>query len=162
MKATESVEIFGSPGEELVVELGMGTLAETGLTTGSIAQQISTSGALPGGNLRRNGEQLSVEIHEPPSVLAKLEALQIEIPGRQQSVRLREIASVEIRPRAPATELAVIGGQRSVVLGVMVGNQYRVDLWNQELQKEIQSLVADFPSDVSIEPLFLQSNEIQQ
>lgn len=162
LKATESVEIFGSPGEELVVELGMGTLAETGLTTGSIAQQISTSGALPGGNLRRNGEQLSVEIHEPQSVLAKLEALQIEIPGRQQSVRLREIASVEIRPRAPATELAVIGGQRSVVLGVMVGNQYRVDLWNQELQKEIQSLVADFPSDVSIEPLFLQSNEIQQ
>ena len=162
LQATESVELFGNPNEELVVRLKPATLAATGLTTATIAQQISANKTLVGGNFSRSGQQLAVEVFQSDDVVDNIENLMIELPGRQPSVRLSEIAEVKIVTKSPALERAIVAGQHAVVLGVMVDDQSRVDLWTQDLKREIQRLMVDFPGSYRVEPLFLQSDEIEQ
>jgi len=162
LAGSESVDLFGDPHEELIIEVDPQTLAETGLSTGMIAQQILNSEAVPGGNLQSKGRQLTVQLRESGDVIQRLEKLQIEIPGSPQSIVLSSIAAVSVKAKSPPSDVAIIDGQKSIVIGVMVDNGYRVDQWTEELEQILRQLSADFPGDYEVESLFLQSDQIQQ
>ena len=159
---TESVEIFGAVEEQLAIEVVPETLASTGLSTGMIAQQIKASKSAPGGNLQKDGQRMSVEVEKEPNAIKRLQNLPITVPGTTKRSRLGDLANLSLSPVQPSPDLAIVNGRDAVVIGVMVDNQKRVDLWTDQCQSEIDKLASLFPDDFIVEPLFLQSDQIRQ
>ena len=159
---TESVEIFGAVEEQLAIEVVPETLASTGLSTGMIAQQIKASKSAPGGNLQKDGQRMSVEVEKEPNAIKRLQNLPITVPGTTKTSRLGDLANLSLSPVQPSPDLAIVNGRDAVVIGVMVDNQKRVDLWTDQCQSEIDKLASLFPDDFIVEPLFLQSDQIRQ
>ena len=159
---TESVEIFGAVEEQLAIEVVPETLAATGLSTGMIAQQIKASQSAPGGNLQKGGQRMSVEVQKEPNAIKRLQDLPITVPGTTKTSRLGDLANLSLSPIQPSPDLAIVNGRDAVVIGVMVDNQKRVDLWTDQCQSEIDKLVSQSPGDFLVEPLFLQSEQIRQ
>lgn len=162
LAGTESVEVFGAAAEELVIEVMPETLAETSLSTGMIAQQIADSKPVPGGNLQKGGQRMSVEVQKEPNAIYRLQNLPIKVPGTAKTSRLGDLAEVSLSPVQPIPDVAIVNGRDAVVLGVMVDNQKRVDRWTDQCQNAIDKLASESQGDFSVEPLFLQSDQIRQ
>ena len=159
---TESIQIFGAVEEQLAIEVVPETLAATGLSTGMIAQQIKASQSAPGGNLQKGGQRMSVEVQKETDAIKRLQNLPITVPGTTNTSRLADLANLSLSPVQPSPDLAIVNGRDAIVLGVMVDNQKRVDLWTDQCQKEIDKLVSQSSDDFLVEPLFLQSDQIRQ
>ena len=159
---TESIEIFGEVEEQLAIEVVPETLAATGLSTGMIAQQIKASQSAPGGNLQKGGQRMSVEVQKETDAIKRLQNLPITVPGTTNTSRLGDLANLSLSPVQPSPDLAIVNGRDAIVLGVMVDNQKRVDLWTDQCQNEIDKLVSQSSDDFLVEPLFLQSDQIRQ
>ena len=159
---TESIQIFGAVEEQLAIEVVPETLAATGLSTGMIAQQIKASQSAPGGNLQKGGQRMSVEVQKETDAIKRLQNLPITVPGTTNTSRLGNLANLSLSPDQPSPDLAIVNGRDAIVLGVMVDNQKRVDLWTDQCQNEIDKLVSQSSDDFLVEPLFLQSDQIRQ
>ena len=159
---TESIQIFGAVEEQLAIEVVPETLAATGLSTGMIAQQIKASQSAPGGNLQKGGQRMSVEVQKETDAIKRLRNLPITVPGTTNTSRLGDLANLSLSPVQPSPDLAIVNGRDAIVLGVMVDNQKRVDLWTDQCQNEIDKLVSQSSDDFLVEPLFLQSDQIRQ
>ena len=91
-----------------------------------------------------------------------MQNLPITVPGTTNTSRLGDLANLSLSPVQPSPDLAIVNGRDAIVLGVMVDNQKRVDLWTDQCQNEIDKLVSQSSDDFLVEPLFLQSDQIRQ
>ena len=162
LSSTESVEIFGDPGEQISIEVDPAVLSSTGLTVGRIAQQIEDSELVPAGDSELAGMQLIIDIQEEADLIQRLGQVFITYRPDEEPTRLSEIATIVRRTRQPQTSQALVDGRKSLVLGIMASSDSRIDLWTQQLQQVTSQFKQDFPGSFSVEPLFLQSSQIDQ
>ena len=160
IEGTEAVEIFGSAAEELRVELTPQMLASTGLSTGMIASEIAEMTTVSAGNLHQNGQSLGIGLRNESDLLKQIKDIPITIPATGSRSRLEELADVSFQTRQPMSEMALIDGKQAIVVGAMVSNDQRVDLWTQNCLQSLQQLTHDFPGDYEAKPIFLQSEQI--
>ena len=158
---TESVEIFGGSPEELRVEFTPATLAETGLSTGMVAQQIIASKTISAGNFHQDGQSLGIGLQKETHLRDRIKNVSISIPGSSTTDRLGELAEVSFQTRQPVSEMAIIDGKPAIVVAAMVDNDYRVDLWNQQCLQTLSQLANDFSGDYEAKPIFLQADQIK-
>lgn len=160
---TEQVELFGDPGLELAVEVEPAFLANTGMTTGQIANQILKRQASASGSAETtNGSRLLLDVRDAQTPLQGIESTYIDYAPSHEPVRLDEIASVQIQPVNPPATKAIAANKPAVVLGVMVDPSHRIDLWNHNLADELATFQSQLPNSCEIETLFSQSDHIQQ
>ncbi len=162
LDATESVEIFGDTGEEMTVNVSPEALANLGISVGAIAQQIANSKAAPAGDAEQKNMQVTIEVQEPQQLAQQIENILIQSPKSREPVRLSELAEVSKRTPVPRSTAAIIDGKDAIVLGVMVDNDSRVDIWTDELDRVVAQFETEFPDGYSVVPLFRQSELIQQ
>ena len=161
LSGTATIEIFGATDEELVVNVKPETLVSTGLTTTLIARQIAENQVVPAGNIQVSGARLPVEVPIVGDLKERMEDLPIELPGRQQTIRLSELAEILRQPKTPATEQAIVEGKDAIVLGVLVDDETRIDLWTERFEAEIARAANNYPGEFEIRSLFLQNSELQ-
>ena len=105
---TESVDTFGDPGEEIVVELEPPTLVSLGLSTAAIAQQVAQrndnqpSGELPGAET-----DLLLDLRQVAMPVKRVAETLVSHGRIGQSVRLAEIATIRKQLVEPADNLAL-------------------------------------------------------
>ncbi len=162
LDATESVELFGDSGEEITVSVTPTTLASLGASVGAIAQQIAEGKAVPAGNSEQEGMQVMIQVEEPGQLVQQIENTFIRSPKILEPVQISDIARVAKRTPVPQTTAAIINGKQSIVLGVMVDNDARVDLWAERLDRAIDQFETEFADEYAVVPLFKQSEHIHQ
>lgn len=161
LNGTESVEVFGDPGEHYLAEVDPTVLAGLNVSTASIAGQIANgSSTHPAGYARGEQSQLLLDLKQDQSVLNRLQESVIRYGPRGESVKLAEIASLSKLPIAPLTDVALVDGERAIVLGAFFDNQLRVDQWSDELRQLLENFQNDYPSEISVELLLSQQNYI--
>lgn len=128
---TEKVELFGSPDEEIVVEISPSDLASLGLTAQDLSQQILSSDAkVAAGQLRSTSNNLLFEVEGELDSLERVSSIPIRFGNTGQFTRLGDIAQVKKGIVEPATALALINGRPALALGVMVESSQRLDQWS--------------------------------
>ena len=158
---TESVNVFGAPGEEIVAEVEPKTLAATGLSVAAIAGQLSKSLNLqPGGNVGQFENNVLVGIEHVSMLDDKIGKAKIQY-GRGESVSLSQIAKIEKRVVTPANDLALIDRRPAVVLGVLVDNDEQIDRWSLQFEDAVSQLEKRFENDIEFEVLFSQATHVQ-
>ena len=158
---TESVQVFGDPGEEVVVEVEPQTLAATGLSVAAIAGQLSESLTLrPGGNVGQFDNDVLVGIEQVAALEDKIGPAKIKY-GRGDSTSLSQIARIEKQLVTPAHDLALIDQRPAVVLGILVDNDQQIDHWALQFEDTVTRLSDQFDKDVEFEVLFSQSTHVQ-
>ena len=158
---TESVEVFGDPGEELVVEVEPSELASLGLSTAAIARQVSESQSnQPSGSLNAGDEELLLDLTRQSMPVTQVGETLISFGMRGESVRLAEFATIKQGLIEPASSMAIIDGQPAIVLGALVNDDHQIDIWSHQLQSEIEDFEAKYPGEVIIDLLFSQAEHV--
>lgn len=125
---TEQVDLFGDPGEEILVEVEPAIVSTLNLTTSEIARQLQgrdakrSAGLLPG-----ERTEMLMAIDDELDSLSYLGETPIAYGRRGRLVSLADIASISKGIVQPLASLAFVDGKPAVALGVFVRDDYRVD-----------------------------------
>ncbi|MBD2258277.1 efflux RND transporter permease subunit [Pseudanabaena sp. FACHB-2040] len=161
LNGTEDVKFFGSPNEEILVEIDASTLTGVGLSPQQLAQQISLSDAkVTAGQLRSPEQDIAIEVNTELETTEQIRQLPVQASGGQFT-RLSDIAQVSRGVRYPLNHLAIVSGKPAVVLGVMMQSGLRIDQWAVVVRRELEAFRERLPQGVSLELIFDQSRYVE-
>ena len=161
VNGTEQVEVFGAPSEEILVTLDPDQLSALNLTVNDIAGQLAASDAkVSAGQIRGAADEMLIEVSGELDSVQRIESLPIRYLGGGGFVRLSNIATVRKTVADPPDSLAIIQGQKAVVLGVLVRENRRIDLWARDMELAIDRFDAGLPRGVQLERLFNQNEYV--
>lgn len=162
LPGTESVDVFGDPGQQILVEASPTVLAATGLSTASIAAQVSSNLATrPAGIVRSSGAELLIDLKSADSHRDALAQTAIRFGPRGDTALLADLASIAKAAVDPAADVALIDGRRAIVLGAFFDDSQRLDHWATRLDDAIAKFQSDFASEVAVDVIFSQQSYIE-
>ncbi len=161
VKGTEEVEIFGDPSEEITVEINAPDLVAVGLSPQELAEQINLSDAkVSAGQYRSDRSNIAIEVDSELETIERIRQIPIQ-NNDGQFTRLSDIASVNRGIQEPPSDLALVSGKPSVVVGVLMKSGLRIDKWAKGVKAEIATFEASLPQGVSLDLIFDQSKYVE-
>ena len=159
---TDSVDLFGEPDEEILVEADPTELAQLRLTAQTLARQISASDAKVSAGELRNQNELLVEVDSNLDSLERIRRIPIQVEATGQTAQLGDLAQVSKGVQEPVTDLALIDGQPAIVVSTTVESDYRVDAWAQQAHQVLQTFDDKLSDGLGLTIILDQSQYVQQ
>ena len=158
---TEEVDLFGDPEEEIQVELDAEQLISMGLTAQDIASAIAASDAkVSAGQLRGENNDYLIEVSGKLDTLKQIAEIPLPLPSSQGQVQVGDIATIRKGIQNPPSSIAVLDEGRSVILGALVRDNYRIDLWTDRIHRELDQFSKHLPDGVELVTIFEQNKYV--
>ena len=157
VNGTELVRLYGDPDEEITVTVDPAEIAELGLSAADVSRLIADADAkTPAGVLRGARSNVLLEVQGALDSLQRIAAIPLLSGETQSVVRLADVADVKRAWRTPPDEIALVDGQRSVLIAVRMGNGQRVDRWAENVNGVIDAFASTLGSGIVIDRIFEQ------
>ncbi|MBC6436991.1 MAG: efflux RND transporter permease subunit [Rhodobacteraceae bacterium] len=155
---TRAVNLFGSPEEEIIVEIDPGASAALGLSPDAIAARIEAAdGKVQAGRLQGAEQDLSIKISGEIEQLDRLRDVVLRENVDGGTLTLGDIARIDRAPRTPAEELARANGWPAILIGVLAQDGVQIDRWAGFVREELTAGAAAIPFGLSERLMFDQS-----
>lgn len=156
------VERFGETREEIQVEVDNAVLSRLGLTPQSIGAAISRADSkVAAGELSGGNQAIAVEIRGAIDSVERVRRVPLHSPA-QGSLLVGDIAKVYRGEQTPQDSLAMIHGERAVVVAVSMLADERIDRWSEKVDSRLSDFEAILPANVKLETLFDQRGYTEQ
>jgi len=158
LSGTKETEIFGEADPEIRVTLDADRMSALGLAPGAVAAAIRDADTrLPSGRLRHDRNDLLIEVAGTLDSVERVGAIPILQGANGQSVRVADVARIEKTVADPPATLALIAGERSVVVTATMEDGDRVDRWAARARHEIDDFERGLPARIRLDLVFDQS-----
>jgi multidrug efflux pump subunit AcrB len=156
--STRAVDLFGTPEEEVLVEVDPSSAAALGLSIDEISTRIAAAdGKVQAGRLQGGGSDLTINISGEIEQLARLRDVVLRENPEGASVTLGDVAQIARAPRDPATELALANGRPAILVGVLAQDGVQIDRWMGFVREELAARSDVVPVGLSEVLMFDQS-----
>ena len=156
--ATDETDIMGLPEEEVRVIADPEALAAAGLSMTDAARLVAAADAkAPAGEVRGARSNIGLEIGGAFDGVARIRAIPLLQNQNGTALRVGDVATVVKGIEDPPTKLAFSNGKRSIFVTAYIQPNQRVDLWAQAAREMIDEFARTVPSDISVTPIFDQS-----
>ncbi len=163
VSGTQETRLFGDAPEEVRVEIDPARLAALGMTPSEVAAVVrNTDAKVRAGQLRHERATLLIEVEGEIDSLSRLRRTPLRYGNSGAVVRLGEIARIERGRADPPGEIALVDGQPSIVLGILMERGYRIDHWATAIRARLATFEAGLPSGIELDLLFDQSKYTQE
>ncbi|MEM0965133.1 MAG: efflux RND transporter permease subunit [Verrucomicrobiota bacterium] len=160
---TELVRLFGAAEEEITVEVDPIALANLGLTYESVANALQTSDSkVPAGTLSTSEIDLSIEVTGELDSVERISEIPVVQTPEGQTVRLSDIATITRNERDPPTEVALVDGERTVLLAARIRSDRLVGEWTERAESVLEDFRSEIGGGLKIETIFLQNDYIEE
>lgn len=159
---TEKVDVFGDPNEEITVELDAAKLASLGLDASDVSRTIFESDSKSNaGLLRGTTSDLLIGVTGELKSIRDVANIPIQLSQNGSFIQLGDIAKIEKKFRDPVQSLAVVDGKDSVVLGMLVRDNYRIDYWAERVESHLADFEKTLPDGIELKTIFEQNSYVQ-
>ncbi|MBF9048830.1 MMPL family transporter [Roseobacter sp. HKCCD9010] len=156
--STRAVDLFGTPEEEVLVEVDPSSAAALGLSIDEISTRVAAAdGKVQAGRLQGGGSDLTINISGEIEQLARLRDVVLRENAEGASVTLGDVAQIARAPRDPATELALANGRPAILVGVLAQDGVQIDRWMGFVREELAAGSDAVPVGLSEVLMFDQS-----
>lgn len=163
LQGTKLVDLFGDPKEEILVELDADQLSATGISPSMVANRLRQADVKSSsGMLRTDRTETVVQFRNEFKSLEDIGNTTLGQAAAGQSLRLRDIATLQRDTPEPAMTLAVIDGRPSVVLGVILRDDQRVDLWAGPSRSMLEAFQQELPDGIRLDLVMEQETFVTQ
>jgi multidrug efflux pump subunit AcrB len=151
------VERFGEPQEEILVVIDPVEAAYAGLSVTDVARAIERRDAkVAAGQLRGGDREWLLEVSGELESLSALGQTLVREGTNGRTLRLQDVAQVRRSVRQPVAELALVDGQRGVVVGARMLPNVRIDDWSRSVDAAVADFEATLPANIQLGMLFDQ------
>jgi multidrug efflux pump subunit AcrB len=157
---TETVDRFGDPGEEVLVQLDPMKIAALGLSADDVASQLSSFDAKDSAGLLRTQKQdVALEIGNQFDHVS--DVVQADIQSNDgRFVRLGQVADVTVTTPQPLERLGRHGDRGAISLGVLIRPEVRIDSWAVKAAEAVNDFSVTLPSGLKVVTVLDQSKYV--
>ena len=160
---TDLVRRYGAPEEEIEVVLDPVAAARAGLSFRDVARAVRVRDAkVAAGQLRSGDREWLLEVSGELETTRNLGNTVLIEQADGRALRLRDVATIRRGTREPPEDLALVGGQRSVVIGVRMLPEQRIRDWSDRVAAETEAFARALPANLGLELLFDQQRYTQE
>ncbi|MEL6476894.1 MAG: efflux RND transporter permease subunit, partial [Pseudomonadota bacterium] len=155
---TKRVALYGEPVEEVRVEIDADRLAAAGLTPDQVAQAIATADAkVASGRVRGDARDYLIEVSGEIQALDRIREIPLATTAAGSVLRLGDLAEISRTGEDPAPTIALVDGQRAVIVAARVEDDRQVDIWAAATRAEVSAVESGLPDGLQLAILFDQS-----
>jgi multidrug efflux pump subunit AcrB len=163
LAGTKTVDLFGDPGEEIVIELDPERCAALGLSPAQVAREIAARDVKSASGLIRDGKSETVvqfrnEFQTVDDI--KLAALRTSEVGN--ALTLQEVATVQRGAPDPVASKVIVDGREGVVFGVMLRPEVRIDQWTKQAEKVTNDFRVALPVGMQLVEIMKQQQYVDE
>lgn len=161
VSGTKDVEIFGAPTEEITVETDTDLLAATGLTAAEVSSAIAASDSrFSAGLLRGDRNDLLLELSGKLNSTERIAAIPLKTLPSGQQISVGDVATVSRSLQQPPSEIALVDGQRAIVLACLIRPNQRIDKWSQDSEIVTEEYRSTLPASIRLVEVFSQDGYV--
>ncbi|BFM10751.1 efflux RND transporter permease subunit [Simiduia litorea] len=150
------VEKFGAAQEEIQVAIDSHRVASLGLTPADIGHAISRADSkVAAGELSAGHLSVAVEVRGEIDSVERVRQVPLQSPA-YGSLVVGDIAHVYRAEKTPQDSLAIVHGERAVVVSVSMLADQRIDRWSEKVDQRLQDFEAILPANIQLQTLFDQ------
>ncbi len=155
---TQFVEIFGDAVEEVSVVVDPRELALLGLNTSDVARATRLADAKrPAGVFRDSDDALPVEVAGELDSVTRVASVPIRRGSDGDVLRVGDVATIRKSVLDPPTDIAMIDGERTVLVAARMGRGSRVTDWTDSARDVVDDYRQSIGQGVGLDVVFDQS-----
>lgn len=157
LPGTDLVQTVGAPEEEIQVDINPVDAVSVGLDAPQIADILRRFDAkTSAGEIYNRQSRISLEVEGAFEQLEAIRKVPLRAPDSGHTLQLGDIAKVS-RSEAPMlSELAIVHGERGVVVASRMLPDRRGDIWTAQTRRIVDDFAAELPVEIGLETLFEQ------
>ena len=160
---TEKAELIAHPKEEIRVLVDANNMAAINMTIPAISAQIAASDSkVSAGQVRGSSEDILIEVSGNLDSIQRIERIPIRYQNDETFVRLSDIATVEKSIVDPPDSLAMIAGQRAILVGAFVRENQRIDVWSAKASGVLDDFESQLPKGLILDRMFTQNDYVEE
>ncbi len=160
VSGTETVDRFGDPGEEVLVQIDSQRAAAMGLSANDVAAQLVSFDAKDSAGLvRTNKQDMVLEVGNQFDDIADVAAADVHSDDGR-FVRLSQIAEVTVTTPQPLPRLGRHGDHGAISLGVLIRPETRIDLWAVKANAVVAEFRRSLPAGLDVVNVLDQSKYV--
>ncbi|MDX1570735.1 MAG: efflux RND transporter permease subunit, partial [Xanthomonadales bacterium] len=155
---TDLVEIYGDPEEEILVEVDPERLTSLGLSVEAVAAAVGAADAkVSAGQLDNAHTRFQIEVAGEIDSEERVRSIPLRVDRLGETVHVRDVAEVRRALKEPVSDIALIEGERGVVVAVRMLPDLRIDRWRERVASELEAFRATAASNIGVSLIFDQS-----
>ena len=157
LPGTEETDVFGELDEEFIVTIDPDALASVGLTVRDVSDAIArTDSKVPAGQFRGRKHDLVLEVGGELKSEDRIRNIPLKQTTNGRFLRVSDVAKVRKGFRNPPLSMALLNGQRGIIVGAKANDTVRVDHWVTGLNSELNRFRKTLPEGIKAEVIFNQ------
>ncbi|MBQ3709841.1 MAG: efflux RND transporter permease subunit [Bacteroidales bacterium] len=159
---TGNVRVMGEQTEEIAVTVDKEKLAFYGISPNTLMLQYASQGLLTtAGTMETNAFNLPLHIQNPVVSEQELEEQIIYSDAKGNTVRLRDVATVE-RRLAPTSKVVNFNGHNALIVSVEMRKGFNIVAYGREVEKALTEFKAQLPDSVHLYRITDQPKVVQK
>jgi len=160
--STDLVRIFGAAEEEIVVEVATDRLAAAGMHVADVARALDAADPkAAAGALHGRDRDTLLDVGGAFDTVRRIATVPLA-QGAASSLQVGDVARVRRGHETPPDDMAIIGGERAVVIATRMQQTAQVGPWVDGVQGELDAFRERLPAGVTLEVLFDQSTYAEE
>ena len=160
---TKNVDLFGDPGEEIVIELDPERCVALGLSPAQVARDIAARDVKSASGLIRDSKsETVVQFRNEFSNLEDIKSAALRTTDIGNGLTLQEVANVQRGTPEPVATKMILDGKVGVVFGVMLRPEVRIDLWTKEAEQVVTNFAEQLPVGVDLAEIMKQQDYVHE
>ncbi len=159
LSGVDFIALQGRPQEEIVVDVDAAKAGAMGLSPHAIGLQVFQADAkTSAGEIHNDQLRVAVEVEGALDTLERIRRIPLRQLSTGEAVLVGDLAEIKRQAKIPVDELAIVHGQRAVVLGIRMLSNQRSDLWSERVRQELQAFQQTLPANITTEVIFDQEH----
>ena len=157
------VQVGGILEEEIVAQFDIYQIAGLGLSFPDI-QRVLANNLKPfsGGRLYIGDKQIRVPVESSTNKIEEIENLSIVIPGKNTSIKIKDIAKLSIQPVAIPSGLKRFNGDRAITLAISAQNDINIVDVGAEISAKLAEVLAKLPAGINVSSIYNQAKIVDE
>ena len=161
LPGTKSVDLFGDPLEQILVEIDPDRAAAAGIAASTIAGQLTQGDVKSSaGMLRSLNSEVVIELNNQFRSLEDILNTTLHTAVAGQALRLSDVATVRRTTPEPVASKAIVDGRPGIVVAALLRPEYRIDQWSIAAEQKIQEFQQRLPSGIKLDVLMHQQRYV--
>lgn len=157
------VQVSGLIEEQIVAEIDSYKIAGLGLSFPEIKEVLSSNlKPFVGGRLYVGDKQIRIPVESSTNRVEEIENLSLVLPGKNASVKIKDIADLSLQPVDIPSGLIRYNGNPAITLGISALHDVNIVEVGKNIEDKLAQVMKQLPAGISVESIYNQAQIVDE
>ncbi len=163
VEGVAKVQVEGLIEEQIVAEIDNYQIAGLGLSFPEIKQVLANNlKPFVGGRVYIGDKQIRIPVESSTNRVEEIENLSIVLPGKNASIKIKDIAKLSLQPVDIPSGLTRYNGTPAITLGVSALNDVNIVEVGGKIEEKLGQVLKELPAGIKVSSIYNQAKIVDK